>query len=242
MRAFNFGTHGRARPAKREPSAQRFPVVCWCGRGRRFNSPAPTTWTPTRTLTAPRRPRSFTAASRPGDVAAREAAQRYKSAYWLNFLRCGQAGPLPAQPVIGTALNRPVSRCSAPMPPAGSAGAGAGRRGALQRLDLRPLVHTARSHAADGSRDNPTTSRTLASSPGSVENPKASVCQGLTWCSAHTRATVLWLIPSWSASSRRDQWSPQAPRSHPVDPDALRVDLVLERVGSGGCQVVLDLL
>jgi hypothetical protein len=28
----------------------------------------------------------------------------------------------------------------------------------------------------------------------------------LTSCSAHTRATVLWLIPGWSASSRIDQW------------------------------------
>jgi hypothetical protein len=43
----------------------------------------------------------------PGNVAAREAAQRYKSAYWLNFPRCGQAGRSPAQPVIGNALNRP---------------------------------------------------------------------------------------------------------------------------------------
>ena len=49
---------------------------------------------------------------------------------------------------------------------------------------------------ADGSRDNPTTSRTLASSSGSVENLKASVCQGLPSCSAHPRATVLWLIPA----------------------------------------------
>jgi hypothetical protein len=59
---------------------------------------------------------------------------------------------------------------------------------------------------ADGSRDTPTRSRTLASSSGSLENPKASVCQGLPSCSAHPRATVLWLIPSWSASSRLDQW------------------------------------
>jgi hypothetical protein len=46
----------------------------------------------------------------------------------------------------------------------------------------------------------------VASSSGSLENLKVSVCQGLTSCSAHTRATVLWLIPSWSTSRRLDQW------------------------------------
>jgi hypothetical protein len=57
-----------------------------------------------------------------------------------------------------------------------------------------------------GSRYNPTTSRTLASNSGSVENLNVSVCHGLTSCSAHTLATVLWLTPSSVASSREDQW------------------------------------
>ena len=59
---------------------------------------------------------------------------------------------------------------------------------------------------AGGSRYSPTTSRTLASSSGSVENLNVSVRHGRISCSAHTRATVLWLIPSWSANSREDQW------------------------------------
>jgi hypothetical protein len=56
-----------------------------------------------------------------------------------------------------------------------------------------------------GCRYRPTTSRTLASSCGSVENLKVSSRHGLRSYSAHTRATVLWLTPSWSASSRDDQ-------------------------------------
>jgi hypothetical protein len=39
-----------------------------------------------------------------------------------------------------------------------------------------------------------------------VENLNVSVCQGLRSWSAHTRATVLWLMPSSAASSRLDQW------------------------------------
>jgi len=81
------------------------------------------------------------------------------------------------------------------------------REQSRQRAPVRPYSSPHSTIAcADGSRDNPTTSRTLASSSGSVENLKASVCQGLPSCLAHPRATVLWLIPSWSASSRRDQW------------------------------------
>ena len=59
---------------------------------------------------------------------------------------------------------------------------------------------------AGGSRYSPTTSRTSASNSGSVENLNVSICQGLTSCSAQTRATVLWLSPSSVASSREDQW------------------------------------
>jgi hypothetical protein len=56
-----------------------------------------------------------------------------------------------------------------------------------------------------GSRYSPTTSQTLASSSGSVENLNVAVCQGLRPCSRQTRATVLWLQPSSPASSRLDQ-------------------------------------
>jgi hypothetical protein len=111
-----------------------------------------------------------------------------RALYWLSFLRCGYAGRSPAQPVIGNALNRPVSRCSAPMSPAGSARGGGGKAGCPPRLDLRLLSTHSTIACADGSRDNPTTSRTLASSSGSLEDLKASVCQGLPSCSAHTRA------------------------------------------------------
>jgi hypothetical protein len=64
---------------------------------------------------------------------------------------------------------------------------------------------------ADGSRDNPTTSRTLASSSGSLKNLKASVCQGLTSCSAHTRATVLWLIPAGRPATDVTSGHPKLP-------------------------------
>jgi hypothetical protein len=56
-----------------------------------------------------------------------------------------------------------------------------------------------------GSGYNPTTSRTLASSCGSVENLKLLACQGFSSCCCHTRATVLRLTPSSAASSRLDQ-------------------------------------
>src|SRR5918994_5979383 len=81
------------------------------------------------------------------------------------------------------------------------------RLGAFQRLDLGLLVPTEHDGArSGGSRYSPTTSRTRASSCGSVENLKVSVCQGLTSGSAQTLATVLWLSPSSVASSREDQW------------------------------------
>jgi hypothetical protein len=47
--------------------------------------------------------------------------------------------------------------------------------------------------------------------PGSLQPAQhgspagVSVCHGLTSCSAHTRATVLWLTPSSAAGSREDQ-------------------------------------
>jgi hypothetical protein len=80
------------------------------------------------------------------------------------------------------------------------------RLGALQRLDLALLVPTQHDRVRRGSRYSPTTSRTRASSWGSVENLKVSVCQGLTSCSAQTLATVLWPMSSSAASSREDQW------------------------------------
>jgi hypothetical protein len=66
----------------------------------------------------------------------------------------------------------PVSRCSAPIPPAGSAGVGREGwvRSSIWICDLWSTHSTIA--CADGSRDNPTTSRTLASSSGSLENPE----------------------------------------------------------------------
>jgi hypothetical protein len=64
---------------------------------------------------------------------------------------------------------------------------------------------------AGGFRESPTTSRTLTSSSGSVENLNVWICQGLRSCSAHARATVLWLIPSSVARSRLDQWVTPGP-------------------------------
>jgi hypothetical protein len=57
-----------------------------------------------------------------------------------------------------------------------------------------------------GCRYRSTTSLTLASSCGSVENLNVSVRQG---CRPHLRQILLtqtWEIPSWSAISRLDQW------------------------------------
>ncbi len=57
-----------------------------------------------------------------------------------------------------------------------------------------------------GFRYRPTTSRTLASSSGSVENLKVSRRHGLTPYLRQARATVASPIPKWLPSSRDDQW------------------------------------
>ena len=46
---------------------------------------------------------------------------------------------------------------------------------------------------------------TLASSAGSVENLNVSAFHGFTPYRVHAAATVTWLVPSRSASSREDQ-------------------------------------
>src|SRR3954464_3786931 len=59
-----------------------------------------------------------------------------------------------------------------------------------------------------GARYSPTTSTTLATSSGSVENLNVSAFHGLTPYSFHTAATVAWSTPTRGASSRDDQCVP----------------------------------
>jgi hypothetical protein len=82
----------------------------------------------------------------------------------------------------------------------------ADRLGPLQRLDLGLLVHPDHDRMRRRVQIQPDHVPDPGSSSGSVENLNVSVCQGLRSCSAHTRATVLWLTPSSAASSREDQW------------------------------------
>src|SRR5660397_45839 len=56
-----------------------------------------------------------------------------------------------------------------------------------------------------GAKYNPTTSVTLPTSSGSVENLKVSTRQGCTPYSCHAVATVRFPIPRWRPSSREDQ-------------------------------------
>ena len=56
-----------------------------------------------------------------------------------------------------------------------------------------------------GARYSPTTSVTLATSSGSVENRNDSARHGCTPYSRHARATVASPMPRWRASSRLDQ-------------------------------------
>ena len=76
------------------------------------NPVAPTIWASTSTFAAPRSPRSFTAASHPGNIAAQEAAQRYKNALLLNFLRSGKPARSPALLVRTVAAAGPGRRLS----------------------------------------------------------------------------------------------------------------------------------
>jgi len=103
---------------------------------------------------------------------------------------------------------------------------GAGRLGALQRLDLRLLVHTPHDRMRrrlQGQPDHVADSG-LQLGPLGLGLPGSDVVLGPP---PRDRAVA---DPSWLASNRRTSGSPQAPRSDPVDSDALRVDL---RPGEG---------
>ncbi len=79
------------------------------------------------------------------------------------------------------------------------------RGGAVQRLDLGLLIHTHHAAFSGGFRYSPTTSRTFASSSGSVENLKVCNRHG---CRSHffqTFTIVTWDRPSSVPSSRLDQ-------------------------------------
>jgi hypothetical protein len=188
MRAFNFGTYGRARPAKRGRPHSGSLYFAGAEEDGGSTPPAPSRWTLTRTFAAPRRPWSFTAASCP--------ATR------------GTGGRTAVQERFTGLTSRGVGKPAAPPPNRSSATPSTGPGESLLRADVARRAASAWGRGgwvcssawicdfssphstiacADGSRYNPTTSRTLVSSSGSLENLKASVCQGLTSCSAHTR-------------------------------------------------------
>jgi hypothetical protein len=163
------------------------PVVCWCGRGRRFNSSRAHQMDPDQDIYCSKEPWVVHGSQPP--ATSRHGGRTAVQERFTGLTSRGVDKPAAPPPNRSSATPQPapVNRCSAPMPPGGQRRRGGGEAGALQRLDLRLLVPHSTIACADGSRDNPTTSRTLVSSSGSVENPEGLGLPGLPSCSAHTR-------------------------------------------------------
>ena len=104
-RALNFGLYGRARPAKNDQPHSGSLYFAGAEEDG-VQLPRAHQMDPDQDVYCSKEPWVVHGSQPPGNVAAREAAQRYKSTLLLNFLRSGHAGRSPAQPVIGNAHNR----------------------------------------------------------------------------------------------------------------------------------------